>query len=539
MDRLKYSYAKFCDLLRMAEDYFALGDFSAAVRIAQLALRIACPGHVGLFGSPRLERLLLEIGKQIPTSPLLNEPHRSKKSRNLLHVLTYARPIGGDTRFVWRWIQEDSDNCHSVVITTQADLDDAYDVPTVLRQSAEQSGGYLRTLGAPASNPLEQARELRELCQGMDVVVLHLFPYDVVPVLALANGCDSAKTLFINHSDHTFWIGASVAHSVVHLRGQCPDFLKNQRGINSDAAPVLPIPLDYHPFSISSADAKQALGYAPDTVLLLTIATPFKYSASGQVGFLDLVTPVLAGTPQAILVAVGPEPQSTWNMASIQTNGRIVAHGIRWDTDLLYAAADIYLDSVPFSSITSLLEAGSRGIPLLGYRMPNPDLSLLGPGAPGIDGAMIMANDEESYRTILARLINDAEFRKQSGRKVQEQILSLHTGSNWIRTVDDLYNIVDKCKDRGCLLHDGITFNAHALNVALIDLYDRKPSYIRAMIRKYVGVLPFRSRLLTTWALHARGFGLCFLNLLPASTDACIFKAKRWAKKIIRMFLHR
>jgi hypothetical protein len=244
---LTAGYARFCDLLILVEEYLAAGNLSPTVRLAQIAARYAYPGNVGLFGSPRLERLLLELGKQIPSASGCGVWHREEHSRNVLHVLSYGRPVGGDSRFVWRWMQEDRNSRHSVAITTQADIKDTFDVPELLRQSAESSGGFLRTLSAPTSNPLEQARELRALCQQMDIVALHLFPYDVVPLLALAAGCDSIKTLFVNHSDHTFWIGASVAHSVVHLRRQSPHFLRKRRGLYPDKSSILPIPLKYSP----------------------------------------------------------------------------------------------------------------------------------------------------------------------------------------------------------------------------------------------------------------------------------------------------
>ncbi|MGJ0484004.1 MAG: hypothetical protein ACR65R_05645 [Methylomicrobium sp.] len=526
------AYVHFCDLLTLAEEYFALGNFSAAVRIAQIAARYAFPGNVGLFASPRLERLLLELGQQIPDASMHGEWHRDENLRNVLHVLSYARPVGGDSRFVWRWIQEDHKSRHSVVITTQADFKGIYDVPEVLIRSVESSGGFLRMLSAPTSSPLEQACELRMLCKEMDIVVLHLFPYDIIPNLALAKGCDSVKTLFVNHSDHTFWIGASVAHFVVHLRKQSPYFLKDRRGLRPDQSPLLPTPLSCSYSSVCRVDAKRMLGYDEDAIILLTIASPFKYSCPNEIGFLDLVLPVLTKLPKAILLAVGPEREGAWQLASTQTEGRIVPLGTQWENDLLYAAADIYLDSVPFSSITSVLEAGARGISLLGYSHPNPELALLGPDAPGLDNAMELANDVGTYRNLLTQLITDAEFRRRSGKRVQTQILSLHTGDKWVNIVHDFYTRAERSNDRGCLMGCNDTFATSALNLALMQLYSSWN--IHQLIRNFIGSLPYRSRLSITWRLHLIGFGLCLSNLLPPPAHGLVLVVARWAKRVIR-----
>lgn len=529
-------YVHFCDLLTLAEEYFADRNIAAAVGLAQIAVRYIFPGN-GLFASPRLERLLLEIGKQIPTDFPRSARNNGNQSRNVLHVLTHARPIGGDSRFAWRWIQRDGGSCHSVAITAQSDVSYIYpDVPSDLSEAAIASGGFVRAITAPNSNPLEQARELRQLCQGMDIVVLHLFPYDIIPVLALAAGCDSVKTLFVHHADHTFWVGASVAHSVVHLRRQSAQFLRSRRGLDPEQSSLLPIPLTYSTSKVTRTEAKRALGYDPDVVLLLTIATPFKYSAPSQIGFLDLVAPVLDKLPRAILVAVGPCPQDSWKSACIKTNGKIIALGHRWDTDLLYAAADIYLDSVPFSSMTSLLEAGSHGTPLLGLKPVNPELELLGPGAPGLDEAMELASDVTSYRSLLTRLVKDADFRHRSGLRIQERILSLHTGSGWGDALRDVYAKVEHATDRSCLIAKEDAFAIDGLNMALIQLYSGVPFSIRKVIREYLCTFPYRSRFSITLRLYLIGLDLCLLNLLPPPTDVVVHRTGRWLKRRMARF---
>lgn len=530
------SYARFGDLLTLAEEYFVQGDLSAAVSLAQVAVRYISPGK-GLFASPRLERLLLAIGKQIPTDSLHSAFNHSNHSRNVLHVLTYAKPIGGDSRFAWRWIQRDDSSCHSVAITAQSEVSQLYpDIPTDLREAVMASGGFVRTIGAPSSTPLEKARELRRLCQDMNVVVLHLYPDDIIPILALAAGCDAARVLFVHHADHRFWIGASVAHSIVHLRRQSDQFLRHRRGLDPEQGSLLPIPLA-NPFSqITRPEAKRVLGYKPDGVLLLTIASPFKYSAPGQIGYLDLVTPVLEKLPQAVLVVVGPEPQGHWKSASIRTNGRIIALGRRWDTDLLYAAADIYLDSVPFSSITSLLEAGSHGAAVLGLKPISPELELLGPGAPGLEEAMELAKDVTSYRLMLTRLVRDDVFRRRSGLCIQERILSLHTGSGWAHALQDVYAKAEHTSARRCLVEKEDTFENDGLNAALLQLYSSVPSSDRSLIREYVGPLPFSSRFVITVRLSLIGFALCLINLLPSPTDVIVHRTGRWIKRQTKRF---
>ncbi|MDP9125523.1 MAG: hypothetical protein M3N82_13135 [Pseudomonadota bacterium] len=535
------AHDRFRAVLALAEARLAKGDLAAAAGLAQLAATYAFPANVGLFGSPRLERLLLAIGQRLPAgaAPTPTPTLPADARRHVVHVLTYAKPIGGDSRFAWRWMQLDAASRHSAVITTQAEVADDYAVPAALIEAAHASGGEVRVLESPPARLIEQALELRSLCRSADVVALHLYPYDIVPILALAAGSETAKVVLVHHSDHTFWTGSGVAHNIAHLRGQSDHFLSRRRGLDPRRATFLPIPISDPPRTIDRRDAKVALGLDPDSVLLLTIASPFKYSAPRQIGLLDLVTPVIGAHRNARLLAVGPSDDGAWRAAGVATEGRIQALGRRWDNDLLYAAADVYLDSVPFASITSLLEAGRHGTPLLGFRSSDPDMHLLGAGAPGLDEVMPLPTDPVSYREHLARLIVDVPFRIGCGAQVQQRIRDAHTGEGWLRMLAGVYADLDAAQERGCLGEHGDALDESGLDLALEQLFG--PMQGRARNRRLVGhciaPLPYPARLSITLRLWMHGFGLNGLNLLPPPFHGAIRGLGRRVKAIRRASL--
>jgi hypothetical protein len=239
---------------------------------------------------------------------------------------------------------------------------------------------------------------------------------------------------------------------------------------------------------------------------------------------------VIADAPNAVLIAVGPDAAGEWQTAERCTQGRIVAVGTRWDNHLLYAAADVYLDSIPFSSITSLLEAGSRGAALVGYRSADPELVLLGPGAPGLDEVMELAEDKQSYQALLARVIRDADYRARLGHAVREQIGKSHMGRNWTQLVQNLYEL--PVNERGCLAVTEDTFEKSELGSALFQLYGEWKT--RQMIRNLLSPLSYRSRFLASWRLYRAGFHLCIVSLLPPPIHGIVLALGRRLKAVNR-----
>jgi hypothetical protein len=143
----------------------------------------------------------------------------------------------------------------------------------------------------------------------------------------------------------------------------------------------------------------------------------------------------------------------------------------------------------------------------------------MGPGAPGLDESVLIANNAETYQLILDDLIANPEARRRAGTMAREQILNHHDGNNWQRQIQHLYKS-DLGQSRGCIVGDDATFEVGALNLALVRLYPKINT--RQLIAKYVGPLPYSDRISITCRLFASGFGLCFLNLLPASVNAVI-----------------
>jgi glycosyltransferase involved in cell wall biosynthesis len=435
------NFEMFHSLVAQARDLAQQGKYDIAAIYGEMAAFSAIWKPCGLFVSSELEQIFLNIGKKvIPTHSYLRKSSSLPgKPKKILHVVTSVPPIAGHSRMVWRWIQQDSDRCHSLVLTRQRK-----EVPKILTDAVNSSGGKIYKLNETIGSIVSWAKRLREIAAEADMVMLHLNPEDVIPMIAFANKEQSPPIIFFNHTDHLFWLGVSISDLVVNLRESGMHLSQERRSISSERNLLLPIILNPIDRKLSRTEAKRQLGLAENSVLLLSIARPPKYKTIDGISFADAHIPLLKQHEQAILLVIGPGGTEDWSAAIQETQGRIIVLGQTKDTAVeetavFYQAADIYVDSYPFISNTSLLEAGSYSLPLV-TRYPYSDAcGIFGADMPGLTGNLIRVRDIEEYTAILSRLVEDEEFRLSVGEATRKKIVETHWGNNWQRFLEDVY----------------------------------------------------------------------------------------------------
>ncbi len=433
------NFKTFHDLLSRASSLARRGKYNAAAAYAQIAANHAQLNHCGFYASPELETLLLEIGhKVIPTD--LDDRERNSRAENpkhVLHVSTHVRDIGGISRMLWRWIQQDSKRSHSVALTRQG----AQEVPEKLRDAVLKSQGKIYILNDGSNGITSIAKRLHKCAEAADIVVLHTWEYDVVPTIAFANREQSPPIIYTNAGDQLFWVGASVSDVVANLRESGMQLSQTRRGIEPARNMLLPTILEPANRTLTRSEAKRQLGIDESNIVLLSIARAEKYRTADGVNFAEAHVQLLERYSQCILIVIGPgDSNEDWSAAVQQTGERIHIHRQTKDTAIYYQAADIYVDSFPFVSITSLLEAGSLGIPLVSrYPYSSDACQILGADMPGLTGNLIRAKDLEEYTSVLSSLVEDEESRRSRGRATKSKIEQTHWGENWQRLLDNVY----------------------------------------------------------------------------------------------------
>lgn len=416
------------------------GNLTSAMAWAQIGADFALYKHPGFYTSVSLESLLLEVADRLDEQRIARDigqrifikPAKTNK-KHVLHVMTEGFGYGGHTRLVSAWIKNTSGIAvNSVVTTVQQEP-----LPGDLTSSIMASGGKYQPLALFSSDLLTRSFLLRHLSRNWaDVVVLHVHPSDAIPIVAFGVS-EGPPVIFLNHADHAFWLGASVADVVANLRPEGQKITLNRRGVKNSK--ILPIPLlKTYPIAGNEVVRKR-LGIKRDKIVLLTVGDQFKYAPFGVYDFVGVMEKVLTRNPNVVLFAVGPRQDTRWAEASARVGGRIRAIGrINWtELDAFYGCADIYIEGFPVGGTTAMLEAGVRGIPIIGVRITDAPI-LTGSDDIAIEKFNLNDSSLERFTKSLECMITQPSLRNQKTAEVKQSIERIHFPPGWNNFLDEL-----------------------------------------------------------------------------------------------------
>jgi len=420
-------------------------DAEAVLKNIAAAARFAAIFHPGRFADGAIENIAFEIGSKLESDAaedgeFLLPLARQENRRRILHVATDVLGIGGHTRMLYHWIQKDRGSCHSVLLLNQPETTP---IPLWLSDAVKSNGGEL--LVFPTLSKLSQkAKWLRETAKRIaDLVVLHHCPFDVVPTVAFAVQ-DCPPVAVLNHADHLFWLGSSVADIVINLRTAGSKHTAERRFIKHNT--ILPIPLVEPAEGLPRKQARLQFGMGEDQCMLLSVGRAEKYRPSGSFDFVATANKILDRQESAHMYVVGETLEGITPYLNYVPHERLHFMGSIEDTSLYLMAADLYLESFPFGSNTALLEAAMRGLPVVpGYA---PLFELMGANNDSLLDLLCNPISEEEYLERIDALLRDSDQRSELGAKLRARLLLDHTGDGWLQKLNLMYEETDNLKHK-------------------------------------------------------------------------------------------
>ncbi|MFC1584222.1 hypothetical protein ACFL5V_01600 [Fibrobacterota bacterium] len=376
--------------------------------------------HPGFFADGKLENMAFEIGANLKddaycdqtiVSRVRREFERETKKKNLL-VATQLYDIGGHTKVIDKFIRDDVESSHLIVLTKQNKK-----MPEWLEENAAESKVPVICLETGSS--VGRASTLRSIAKYFDRVLLFIHPHDEIPIVAFSVKMD--QVVFIeNHAHFWFWLGITVGDVVFsHLKYMDRIVKERRRAKNS-----FYFPLAYKRIAeddnnrLSKKEAKEKIGLDPDCFLIVTIGSREKYAPNKRYNFFLTAEKILNKNPFVTIVVIGVDYQDGFVKKYVpKKNDRMKLLGPVWKPYKYYEAADIILESFPLSSIGPIYEAVVYHdvCPLFAYGEETNILTCQREVADPV-----IALDEEEYLNDLDKLVMDSHLRDKVTKEVKD-----------------------------------------------------------------------------------------------------------------------
>lgn len=432
------------------------------IEVAKDILHYAVYNHTGNFYCSKLEKLFNDYGAKhnLKNNNIKYEPN------SFLHVMTTAYKTGGHTRVVERWIeQSENTQKHSVIFTSQN-----LPLPERLIKAVTDKNGeiikqdYNKTL-------LDRALELRKLAMQYEHIILHIHMDDPIANIAFGNNEFKRPIILFNHSDHTFWIGNSIADCVADIRVN-NNLSRDKRLLNNSFMLGIPSEKQYkkeEPKEEKTKDEiRKDLNIPANKKIILTVGAPQKYKAISGDCIQPKLLKIIENVKDSICYAIGPTlKDEKWNEYYKLSGKRIVPLGIvdysckYWD---YIKIADLIVDSYPAGGGTFLIDAIIHKKPLTCLASPLGQCDY-------IIKAQAFCSSEDEFINKSIKALNDIEYANMLSQELQENLEKYSSPQLWLNNLSNMYKSLPK--QHRVYLKEQIPPSINDYAVALNALYNQ------------------------------------------------------------------
>ena len=374
------------------------------------------------YSLDEVEKVLVEFAKKYDVE-LSNEV----KKKSVLHYSTAVYQVGGHSRVIERWIENSPDDeVHSFAFSTTSIF------PDRLVDAVKNKGGEIIDL-SDKKNVVEKALELRRIASSYEKVVLHVFGNDYIPLIAFGTENFKRPVFLFNQIDHLFWVGVSIADCVVDYRKYGDEILKKYRGGKVNR--IIPLPVDFElKHKYTREEAREMLNLPLDKKIVFSSGYGYKFMPQDGYNFGDFMEKFYQKRKDVLFVLVGPNADMLGIKGKIPQESYLFLESMPNDEYLKYlAAADIVIDSMPFSGGLTVVDAIIAKKPVLSLKTKFSQNDFI------IESSAYKETMEELVESAV-ELYDDKEKAKDLWQAQFNALKERHGVEVWRKQIKELYD---------------------------------------------------------------------------------------------------
>lgn len=443
MDALEKNRQYVDSCIQIAELLYSKGYEEECVSYIEKIATFAWCNFSGYYKSQKLENILIKIGSTLPAFDETKLQPKKINHRKILHICSEVYATGGHTKLLFSWIEIDRESDHTVM-STRMSLD------RLKKVTEKYISGNISLVSVEGESHIEKVKFIKNtLYENYDLIVLHVHPNEVSAVIALSDENIKIPVLFLNHADHTFWLGVSVLDRLLQIRDVniLPD--QKKRGIDVERQKFLPIP-------IKLEHASEKIEKKDNRLYILTTGTEYKYAPNKEYNFFKEITEVLNRFPEVVVNVVGVNPKSKYAIEYAHPRLNFLGTLLPVQLKNYEDITDIYLEGFPVPSFTSLLQAGIKGIPFLLHYNPATVFRLCNENS---ENYVVYPKNLNEWHQSLNSLISDNNYRLKVAQHQQKFIQMHYSSENWAKRLNQIYGESENIKHQIYNSGNDLAFN--------------------------------------------------------------------------------
>lgn len=307
--------------------------------------------HTGRFTSRFIENECIKIATSFAQP---NSPSGIEESEFVVFAATELYETGGHTRLLENYAEYLSKKKFIIklIITRQ----NHNQVP----QRIKGSKLFRDIICLLDNNCTEGINTIREISSCASYIFNFQHPDDTLLITAL-NYSNRPYTYYVNHADHVFWLGISASDAILNLRPYSQSLTETRRNAKLTKH-ILPVRLNLERKYPEKAASRIALGLDPDAVVFVIVSALWKIFPDLNYNIYEIIAEILKLDKRIVVLMVGSTSEDYKNFSGNDKPERVKCYGVQSDTAIYLAAADYYLEGMPSSSLTALMEGIAAGI---------------------------------------------------------------------------------------------------------------------------------------------------------------------------------
>jgi glycosyltransferase involved in cell wall biosynthesis len=381
----------------------------------------------GYYTSNAIESIIRNIASK--TLKFTKQKTAESGQDKTLHIFSEISYVGGHSKLIFSWIENDKNSSHYLLSTWQ----DQQQVSEIAESYNYKINNNLFAFEKDL-NILEKAQKIIETLENNDFrrIVLHIHPHDVIPSMVFSSEMLQYPVFFLNHAEHTYWLGAPVIDFLLQIRESNLIKDSKNRNIPVEDQFFLPIPVD-ESFTLKKTERK--------TFHILSIGRESKYEPNETYNFYEAALKIVEKFENVVFTIVGISDMNE-NRKKYQHERLILVHPTR-EINKYIEDADLYLEGFPIPSFTSLLEPAMAGMPFVLHYDPASVYKVFDDKK---EEGIFYPESLTEWHQEVERIITDETYRKKISDLQQNYLKKYFSAEAWSSQLEKIKSLTKNKK---------------------------------------------------------------------------------------------